>query len=407
MHLVLPPINFDISRMLQVWGLFCLVLVHQTLAGPQFGGLRPVVGAIPSASSSAVSTARQGSTSGLPVCGEPGLLEASKPQSLRVQELVSGVRVTWGRPACDGGINTYVVVIDGSAGASRDAEVRCSEPQCEYELSRTECQRGNGDCLEPGVEHTFSVVAVLENAQLGPAVSLRQAVDVETCPDFVTPSHATTLCRGLSEVNATASCQNTILWKKSSMCRVQCQQGYGFFEQPAKQYDCIRGGEWSPSATAPDCYRIVPVQSANLQYRVSYPRESVANLKHQFDGLVYKYSDIFCASPERCELANVTLKQSQDKTGRPIVDVLLTVDPPVYNITNQQDFLEIVGEVLNTVSEDNAFMTLIDYDNVELLLPIKQRQSKKAEASFCCHTCPPGHAYRLGHCVQCPTPQCT
>ena len=82
------------------------------------------------------------------------------------------------------------------------------------------------------------------------------------------------------------------------------------------------------------------------------------------------------------------------------MDVVLTIDTPVYNITDQEGFIDIVSEALSTVTEDNAFMTLIDYDNIELVLPIRQRKGKrnKAQASLCCHKCPEGHAYRLGHC---------
>ena len=89
-----------------------------------------------------------------------------------------------------------------------------------------------------------------------------------------------------------------------------------------------------------------------------------------------------------------------DKDGNSLTDVVLTIDTPVYNITDQDGFVDIVGEALSTVTEDNAFMTLIDYDNIELVLPVLSRQGKrtKAEPMLCCQKCPDAHAYRLGHC---------
>ena len=50
---------------------------------------------------------------------------------------------------------------------------------------------------------------------------------------------------------------------------------------------------------------IVPVFSANLQYKITYQRNSVESLKHQFDGLIYKYNDIFCPYPEECGISNL------------------------------------------------------------------------------------------------------
>ena len=78
---------------------------------------------------------------------------------------------------------------------------------------------------------------------------------METCPNFVAPLHTTTLCRGVSEVNANGDCNNDILWSKGSMCQAKCEEGYGFFDPPAKKYSCGAGGEWSPAGSAPECYR--------------------------------------------------------------------------------------------------------------------------------------------------------
>ena len=55
---------------------------------------------------------------------------------------------------------------------------------------------------------------------------------------------------------------------------------------------------------------IVPVFSANLQYKIIYQRNSVESLKHQFDGLVYKYNDIFCPYPEECGISNLEATNS-------------------------------------------------------------------------------------------------
>ena len=78
-------------------------------------------------------------------------------------------------------------------------------------------------------------------------------------------------------------------------------------------------------------------------------------------------------------------------------EVILTIDTPVYNITDQAGFVDLVREAVFTVTEDNAFMTLIDYDNIELVLPVADKNFK-ASPQLCCHSCPEGHAYRLGHC---------
>jgi len=320
-----------------------------------------------------------------------------------VSELVSWIRITWDRPECEGDLNSYIMVILGGT-TSYDTEIKCDEQQCTYDMNPAVCDY----CIKPNVDYTFSVAAVLEDSQLGPAATVNQAVDVETCPNFAAPLHTTTLCRGVSEVSANGDCNNDIFWSKGSMCQAQCEAGYGFFEPPAKKYSCGSGGEWSPEATAPACYQIVPVFSANLQYKITYQRENVESLQHQFDGLVYKYNDIFCPYPEECGVSNLSTKASLSKDGNPLMDVVLTIDTPVYNITDQAGFIDIVSEALSTVTEDNAFMTLIDYDNIQLVLPIRQRKGKrnKAEASLCCHKCPEGHAYRLGHCVKCPTSDC-
>jgi len=342
---------------------------------------------------------------GGPVCGAPGATEASKPQNLQVSELVSWVRISWERPPCEGDLTSYIMVVLGTkTKTSYDTEIKCDEQQCTYDMNPADCDY----CIRPGSEYTFSVAAVLEDSQLGPAATVNQAVDVETCPNFEAPLHTTTLCRGVSEVNANGDCNNDILWSKGSMCQAKCEEGYGFFEPPAKKYSCVAGGEWSPAGSAPECYQIVPVFSANLQYKITYQRESVESLKHQFDGLVYKYNDIFCPYPEECGVSDLSMKSTRDNDGRPLVDVVLTIDTPVYNITDQDGFVDIVGEALNTVTEDNAFMTLIDYDNIQLVLPVPSRKGKRTKATpmLCCQKCPEGHAYRLGHCVDCPGGEC-
>lgn len=78
-------------------------------------------------------------------------------------------------------------------------------------------------------------------------------------------------------------------------------------------------------------------------------------------------------------------------------EVIITIDTPVYNITDQTGFIELVREAVLTVTSDNAFMTLIDYDNIALVLPDRENDFK-ANPQLCCHTCPEGHAYRLGNC---------
>ena len=50
--------------------------------------------------------------------------------------------------------------------------------------------------------------------------------------------------------------------------------------------------------------------SANLQYKITYQRENVESLQHQFDGLVYKYNDIFCPYPEECGVSDLSTKAS-------------------------------------------------------------------------------------------------
>lgn len=90
-----------------------------------------------------------------------------------------------------------------------------------------------------------------------------------------------------------------------------------------------------------------------------------------------------------------------DEDGAKMSEVIITIDTPVFNITDQPGFTELVREAVLTVSSDNAFMTLIDYDNIALVLPVKENEFK-ANPQLCCHTCPEGHAYRLGNCGKSP-----
>lgn len=85
-----------------------------------------------------------------------------------------------------------------------------------------------------------------------------------------------------------------------------------------------------------------------------------------------------------------------------MTDVTITIDTPVYNITDQSGFIGLVREAVNTVNDDNAFMTLIDYDNIELVLPVRSKSNFKADPMLCCHQCPEGHAYKLGNCGKLP-----
>ena len=78
------------------------------------------------------------------------------------------------------------------------------------------------------------------------------------------PLHTTTLCRGVSEVNANGDCNNEILWSKGSMCQAKCEEGYGFYDPPAKKYSCGAGGEWSPAGSAPECYRQYPLSYSDV-----------------------------------------------------------------------------------------------------------------------------------------------
>jgi len=55
---------------------------------------------------------------------------------------------------------------------------------------------------------------------------------------------------------------------------------------------------------------IVPVYSANLQFKITYKRPNIENLQHQFDGLVYKYNDIFCPYPEECGIGDLQIKST-------------------------------------------------------------------------------------------------
>ena len=70
-------------------------------------------------------------------------------------------------------------------------------------------------------------------------------------------------------------------------------------------------------------------------------------------------------------------------------------------ITIPSPSLDLVREAVMTVNQDNAFMTLIDYDNIALVLPIAVGVEQKTEPMLCCHSCPEGHDYRLGNCGEC------
>ncbi|KAF2365797.1 Sushi/SCR/CCP domain [Trinorchestia longiramus] len=226
--------------------------------------------------------------------------------------------------------------------------------------------------------------------------------NVETCPNFETPFHTVSTCRGVSELIQDGSCEPQVTWSKGSMCDAVCEAGYGFFNEPAPKYSCDQGGQWNPIGKAPECYEIVPVHSANLQFKITYQQQSIENLQHQFDGLVYKYNDIFCPYPEECGIGDLQIKSGADPQGNKLSEVIITIDTPVYNITDQVGFIDLVKEAVLTVNQDNAFMTLIDYDNIELVLPTPLNSQYKAEPMLCCHSCPDGHAYRLGNCVLCP-----
>jgi len=232
-------------------------------------------------------------------------------------------------------------------------------------------------------------------------VAAPQGAHLETCPNFQTPIHTVSTCRGVSELIQDGSCEPKVTWSKGSMCGAVCEAGYGFFNEPAPKYSCEAGGQWSPVGAAPECYEIVPVFSANLQFKITYKQNSVESLIHQFDGLVYKYNDIFCPYPEECGIGDLQVKSTLDTDGAKLSEVIITIDTPVYNITDQTGFIDLVKEAVMTVNQDNAFMTLIDYDNIELLLPVEGK-TYKAEPQLCCHSCPDGHAYRLGYCVLCP-----
>ena len=66
----------------------------------------------------------------------------------------------------------------------------------------------------------------------------------------------------------------------------------------------------------------MPVYSANLQYKITYQRESVESLQHQFDGLVYKYNDIFCPYPEECGVSDLSTKASVSARRRSVLVAL-------------------------------------------------------------------------------------
>ncbi|XP_064077820.1 uncharacterized protein LOC135195514 isoform X2 [Macrobrachium nipponense] len=324
-----------------------------------------------------------------------------KPRQLAVNERLSNVAVEWQRPACNGDISSYILVLLGGT-TSYDTEMKCDTAECSFLLKPEECNH----CIHPNTDYTFSVAAVLADSQLGPAITVSKKIDVETCPNFETPIHTVSTCRGVSEVVHDGSCDIRITWSKGSMCEAVCELGYGFFEQPSPKYSCDNGGGWQPAGKAPECYEIVPVFSANLQFKISYKRASIEDLQHQFDGLVYKYNDIFCPYPEECGIGDLQIKSALDEAGDKVSEVIITIDTPVYNITDQSGFIDLVREAVHTVTEDNAFMTLIDYDNIALVLPVKNEREFKADPQLCCHTCPEGHAYRLGNCVRCPNPDC-
>jgi len=246
---------------------------------------------------------------------------------------------------------------------------------------------------------TDQVVAAQNNV---PVVVAAPEGHVETCPNFVTPFHTVSTCRGVSELIQDGSCEPQVTWSKGSMCNAVCEPGYGFFNEPAPKYSCDKGGKWAPAGKAPECYEIVPVFSANLQFKITYKRTKLETLQHQFDGLVYKYNDIFCPYPEECGIGDLQIKSTVDPNGQKLSEVIVTIDTPVYNITDQAGFIDLVKEAVTTVNQDNAFMTLIDYDNIALVLPIEFEGRHKAEPMLCCHSCPDGHAYRLGNCVLCP-----
>lgn len=327
--------------------------------------------------------------------------EHLKPRELTVNERLSNVIIDWKRPSCTGDISSYILVLLGGQ-VSYDTEMKCDEEICSFTLNPEVCNY----CIRPSVDYTFSVAAVLADAQLGPAVTVSKNIDVETCPNFETPIHTVSTCRGVSEVIHDGSCENKITWSKGSMCDAVCEPGYGFFEKPAPKYSCDNGGLWQPAGKAPECYEIVPVFSANLQFKITYKRASIEDLQHQFDGLIYKYNDIFCPYPEECGIGDLQIKSALDDAGQKLSEVIITIDTPVYNITDQSGFIDLVREAVHTVTEDNAFMTLIDYDNIALILPVMGETNFKASPQLCCHTCPDGHAYRLGNCVRCPTPDC-
>lgn len=324
-----------------------------------------------------------------------------KPNQLSVNERLSNVVLTWTRPPCAGEISNYIFVLLGGT-TSYDREIKCADAQCSFELSPKDCDY----CILPNTDYTFSIAAVLTNAQLGPAVTVSKQIDVETCPNFETPFHTVSTCRGVSELIQDGSCDPKVTWSKGSMCGVACETGFGFYVEPAAKYSCDQGGLWAPAGRAPDCYEIVPVFSANLQFKIGYKRPNIESLQHQFDGLVYKYNDIFCPYPEECGIGDIQIKSALAADGAQQSEVIITIDTPVYNITDQAGFIDLVEEAVNTVNEDNAFMTLIDYDNIELVLPtINKKNTYKASPMLCCHKCPEGHAYKLGNCVQCPSPQ--
>ncbi|RXG70618.1 hypothetical protein Avbf_08104, partial [Armadillidium vulgare] len=95
-----------------------------------------------------------------------------KPRNLAVNEHLSNVLLTWDRPDCEGPVNNYIFVLLGAV-ESFDAEIKCKESSCSYELNPDLCNH----CIHPNTDYTFSVAAVLSNAQLGPAVTVSKQIE--------------------------------------------------------------------------------------------------------------------------------------------------------------------------------------------------------------------------------------
>ncbi|XP_063585751.1 uncharacterized protein LOC134763117 [Penaeus indicus] len=136
--------------------------------------------------------------------------EHLKPRDLKVQERLANVVIEWERPSCSGEFSNYILVLLGGS-ASYDTEMKCSENKCSYTLNPEVCNY----CILPNTDYTFSVAAVLSESQLGPAITINKKIDVETCPNFETPIHTISTCRGVSEVVHDGSCDNQITWSKA------------------------------------------------------------------------------------------------------------------------------------------------------------------------------------------------